>query len=187
MIPLRPITLPPLPYSYDVFEPHISEDAMHIHHNGHHKGYVTKFNKLLRQFNSGKNISMLDLEFNFFGHLLHSYYWNSISPLSTTPGPLTEKLIALSYGSFDSFLDQLISAAVSIKGSGWVAVVMEDGYISIKSFDNHELFQIQGQPLLVIDVWEHAYYLDYQNRKRTFFAKLVSFINWDTFEKRLRS
>jgi len=191
-IPLNnPLNLPPLPFAYDSFKPVISSKAMRIHYEGHHKGYVTTFNNLLDRFNRGEifgkgGISPSVLEFNFYGHLLHSYYWNSITPQKTVPGPQTKKLIKASYKNLNAFLDDLVNTAANIKGSGWAIAIAEDGYLSVRGIPNHNLWEISShRPLVVIDAWEHAYYLQHQNRKRSFFENIVTFINWNTFENRL--
>lgn len=188
-IPLQPLELIPLPYSYDAFEPFLSEEAMRLHHLGHQRGYVNKFNELLARLNAGeiigKEISPFDLEFNFYGNLLHQYYWNSFNPGQTSPGIFTKKLIRDSFNTTDQFLSEIGSAAASIKGSGWVIVTEEEGLLEISTIPNHELWQEAKRPLLVLDAWEHAYYLDYQNKKNTFFLEMIKMINWHAFENRL--
>jgi len=190
-IPLVPLSLAPLPFRYDAFKPVISSKAMRIHYEGHHKGYVTAFNKLLDRFDSGEifregGVSPSALEFNFYGHLLHSYYWNSLTPKKTVLGPKTKKIIKSSYKNLNIFLDALVNAAVNIKGSGWAVAIVEDDHLLVRSITNHDLWQLsRHRPLIVIDAWEHAYYLQHQNRKRSFFENIVKFINWNTFENRL--
>jgi Fe-Mn family superoxide dismutase len=219
-IPLNRLILPPLPYYYDALEPLISAEAMRIHYEGHHKNYVDTFNKLLdrlehvpimkplfrESFPGEHGVSPTSLEFNFFGHILHSHYWNSISPRrSSWPGPTTEAALSRSYLSLDgpgSFLIDLSQAAQSIKGSGWVVVVPSDckRYIDVQTIENHNPLEARTtwsreairsetgkKPLLVFDAWEHAYYLDYQNKKGSFFKDLGEFINWDALEDGLSS
>ena len=188
-IPLQPLVLSPLPYSYDAFEPFLSKEAMMVHYLGHHRNYVNKFNELIARLEGGeklgRDISPLDLEFNFYGNLLHQYYWNSFTPKKTIPETFTKRLIRDSFNTTEQFLDEIGSAASSIKGSGWVVVTEESGELLISTIPNHELWQEARRPLLVLDVWEHAYYLDYQNKKNTFFLDMLKLINWDTFENRL--
>jgi len=178
-IPRSPQILRPLPYAYDAIEPVLSAEAMLIHHVNHQGGYVKKFNKLLKNGGSEE-----DLEFNYSAHILHTLYFNNLaSPHSTHPGP---KFLA-SFPSAENCLLEMLQEASNIKGSGWALLVEDNKGLSIKSIPNHELGRVVNKckPILVLDLWEHAWYLDYQSDKADFLESIKSCINWDKVESRL--
>lgn len=179
------IYLPPLPYNLDSLEPTINQDVLHTHYYGHHKGYVDKYNKLIELPVKNKE----DLEFNYNGHLLHSLYWNSISPAVQRPvGNLKQHLRSQFGADFENILkEKLIKLATSVKGSGWAVLALDvnSDLLRIRTIPNHQLEIINNMiPLLVIDSWEHAYYLQYKNKRDTFINAFYSLLNWEQAEER---
>jgi superoxide dismutase, Fe-Mn family len=188
------IVLPPLPYAENALEPVITAKTLSFHYGKHHKGYVDTLNKLI----TGTDYSELQLEeiikgtagrpertaiFNNAAQAWnHSFYWNSMKPNGggEPPAALKQKIDA-SFGSFDACKKELASAAVSQFGSGWVWLVLENGKLKVVKTANADNPLLTGlTPLLTIDVWEHAYYLDYQNRRADYFgAVLDKLINWE--------
>ena len=178
-------TLPDLPYRYDVLEPYIDEETMKIHHDKHHKAYMDKLNAALEGHPelSDKPIeellSNLDavpedirtaVKNNGGGYFHHSLFWEMMSPDRGKPEGEIAKAIDETFGSFDSFKEQLTNAATTLFGSGWAWLVKnKDGKLSILTTSNQDSPVSSGlTPLLGIDVWEHAYYLKYQNRRPEF-------------------
>jgi Fe-Mn family superoxide dismutase len=180
LIPKIKLHLPALPYHYDGLEPVTSSQALKIHYQGHHAGYIKKFNKLLKE--GGHKA---DLEFNYSGHILHAHYWESFGPQETSPGRITQQML-----NPEVFVQSFIETALKIKGSGWSVAVLDKGWsgaqVKIIPIANHDLRDIvHFDPLLVLDAWEHNYYTDFANLKKRFFDSIVELINWDTLEKRL--
>jgi Fe-Mn family superoxide dismutase len=177
-IPKKKLRLPSLPYHYDGLEPITSSQALRVHYEGHHAGYVKNFNKLLDEGGSRP-----DLEFNYSGHILHTHYWESFGPQESYPGVETQQML-----DPEAFVRSLVNTALKIKGSGWSVAVLDRGQVKIMPIANHDLRNIvHFEPLLVLDAWEHNYYLDFANMKKKFFNSIVELINWDTLEKRLAS
>ena len=188
------IVLPPLPYAENALEPVITAKTLSFHYGKHHKAYVDNLNKLI----AGTDYSDLSLEeiikgtvgrperaaiFNNAAQIWnHTFYWNSLSPKGggEPPAALKHKIEA-SFGSVDAFKKELAAAAVSQFGSGWAWLVLEDGKLKVVKTANAEDPLTTGKkPLLTIDVWEHAYYLDYQNRRPDYVnAVLDKLINWE--------
>jgi len=165
------ITLPLLPYTYNALEPVISRQALKVHYEGHHAAYVSNYNN---------NIG--DKEFNFNGHILHSHFWGSLCPFNgyAEPVGLLNKAIKSEFGSVNNFYQELASAFTSIQGSGWVIIGVDNkGNVGINTIFNHDLRDLSIRPLIAIDAWEHAYYLDYANSKTKFFESLLAIINWE--------
>ncbi|MCB1324779.1 MAG: superoxide dismutase [Spirochaetales bacterium] len=188
------ITLPDLPYAKDALEPHISAKTLEFHHGKHHNAYVTNLNKLI----DGTDLAGADLEgiikkvagdtakagvFNNAAQVWnHSFYWKCMKPGGggRPSGALADKINS-AFGSFDKFAEEFKTAAATQFGSGWAWLIDDGGKLAIMKTANADLPLAHGKKaLLTIDVWEHAYYLDYQNRRPdyigTFFEKLV---NWD--------
>ena len=196
--PLGGHTLPALPYPYDALEPVIDERTLHIHHNKHHRKYVDDLNsaeKAAEQMRNSNNYSMInlterDLAYNGSGHILHSIYWTVMtSPgKSEPPGSTTGALTANYFGSSEAFQEQFINAALKAPGSGW-AILGYNPYfnrLEILQAGNHENMTQWGiVPILVCDVWEHAYYLKYQNNREQFIRAWWQVINWAEVERRL--
>ena len=190
--------LPPLPYSYNALEPVIDEKTLKIHHDIHHKKYVDDLNKTetdaLEMRKSGKfdNINLIEenLAFNGSGHILHSIYWTIMTSPGTggSPGKITDILINSYFGSFDGFKNQFVQAASKVHGSGWSILGYNPYFqrLEILQAQRHEnLTQWGIIPVLVCDVWEHAYYLQYQNKRDDYINAWWTLINWGEVENRL--
>jgi len=189
-----PLALPPLPYAENALEPIITAKTMSFHYGKHHKGYVDNLNKLI----AGTEYAVLSLEKiitstagqpertaifnNAAQNWNHTFYWNSLRPNGggEPPAALKRKIEA-SFGSVDACKKELASAAVSQFGSGWAWLVLEGGKLKVVKTANADVPMTLGlKPLLAIDVWEHAYYLDYQNRRADYVnAVLDKLINWE--------
>lgn len=193
-------TLPDLPYDYDALEPQISKKVLSIHHKKHHQGYVDKANKALEELEearqSDKDISFKNkskfLAYVLGGHKLHSLFWRIMAPKDKTKpkaeGELLET-IKEKYGSFTRFKKEFMATASSVEGSGWGALVYDRsfGTFYLQQIEKHHLLlPPKVTPLLVVDVWEHAYYLDYENKRGEFLDNLWELINWEKVEKRYK-
>jgi len=186
------LQLPELPFAKDALAPHMSADTFDYHHGKHHNAYVVKGNELLAE----AGIDASDLVqivhetakiggalFNNVGqHYNHSFFWNSLSPAGggAPTGEISARIDA-DFGSFDEFKAQFVAGGVGQFGSGWVWLVERDGKLAIEKSANAETPLTTGaKPLLVCDVWEHAYYLDFQNRRPDFLASFIdNLVNWD--------
>ena len=186
------LELPPLPFATDALEPHMSANTLNFHRGKHHNAYVMKGNELLAE----SNIEADTLEalvravaghggslFNNVGqHYNHSFFWNSLSPEGGgEPSGVIATKINDDFGSFEAFRDEFITNGTSQFGSGWVWLVADDGKLRIAKSANAESPLTDGMtPILVCDVWEHAYYLDYQNRRPDFLASFIdNLVNWE--------
>jgi len=190
--------LPPLPYAYDTLEPVISARTLKIHHNEHHKAYVEGLNKAeiaLAEARRQKDFSLIkywekELAFQGSGHILHSIYWTIMAPVGTggTPCENTMKEICTSFGSFDAFILQFVNAAAKVEGSGWSILVWNPAWrrLEILMAEKHQnLTQWGSIPILLVDVWEHAYYLDYQSKRENYVRKWLGLIDWCEVKNRL--
>ncbi|HQV71160.1 MAG TPA: superoxide dismutase [Thermoflexales bacterium] len=193
--------LPPLPYAKDALEPHIDAMTMEIHHDRHHAAYVTNLNNALANHPElqGKPIEELIKDLgaipeairgavrnNGGGHLNHTMFWNQMKPGgSKLSGKLAQDINA-TFGSFEAFRDQFIKAALGRFGSGWAwLVVGKDKKLAIVSTANQDNPISDGiTPILGVDVWEHAYYLKYQNKRQAYVENWFDVINWDDAEAR---
>ena len=197
-VPLAGHKLPPLPYSYDALEPVIDRKTLEIHHNIHHKKYVDDLNKTeteaLEMRKSGKfdniNLTEENLAFNGSGHILHSIYWTIMTYPDSggNPGNITDALIKSYFGAFDGFKSQFIQAASQVHGSGWSILGYNPYFrrLEILQAEKHENMTQWGIiPILVCDVWEHAYYLKYQNRRDDYINSWWKLINWEEVDNRL--
>ncbi|SRR5581483_699058 len=180
------IALPPLPYEYDALEPVISAATMKLHHGAHHRGYIDKLNALIR----GSEFEGASLEtivkqssggvFNNAAQAWnHAFFWNSLRPQKGQPAPrgaLAER-----------FAEPIKAAAIALFGSGWVWLVEDAGIVKVTATSNADTPLVHGQkPLLVLDVWEHAYYLDHQNRRDLYAAAVVDqLLDWEFAERNL--
>ena len=185
-------TLPPLTYAYDALEPSIDAQTMHLHHDKHHQAYVDGLNKTLKELaaaraNAEESPSALsgleeDLSFNGSGHVLHTIFWSIMAPHAggEPQGPLADA-IKTSFGSTEGFRGQFAKAAGAVKGSGWAVLAYEpvgDQLIVLQA-KQHDLQWFAGVvPLLPLDVWEHAYYLKYQNRRADYVKAWWDVVNW---------
>lgn len=183
------ITLPDLPYAQDALEPHISAETLSFHYGKHHNAYVTNLNKLIAG-TEFENSSLEEIVQNSEGGTFnnaaqvwnHTFYWNSMKPNGgrNPEGELAEKINA-SFGSFDKFKEEFANSAATQFGSGWAWLVLDGGDLKIVKTANAETPLTNGQvPLLTIDVWEHAYYLDFQNKRPDYIQTFLnSLANWD--------
>ena len=189
--------LPDLPYAYDALEPYIDAKTMEIHHSKHHQAYITKVNAALEgtSFEDAsidelcRNLSDLPenikgaVRNNGGGHFNHSLFWSVLSPTNESSEPSVDlnKAIHDSFGSMESLKEEFSNAAATRFGSGWAWLIKEDdGSISISSTPNQDNPLMEGKtPILGLDVWEHAYYLNYQNRRPDYINAFFNIINWD--------
>jgi Fe-Mn family superoxide dismutase len=194
--------LPNLPYGHDALEPHIDARTMEIHHSKHHAGYVAKLNAALEKHPDlqGKSVEELiaDLDSvpkgiraavrnNGGGHANHSMFWTLMGPNGGgAPGGKLGDAIASAFGDFDTFKQQFSDAAATRFGSGWAWLVVDGGKLAVTSTPNQDTPLMDGTtPILGLDVWEHAYYLKYQNRRPDYVAAWWNVINWGEVAKRL--
>jgi len=186
-----PYALPDLPYDYGALEPHVSGEIMELHHGKHHAAYVKGANAALENLADARDsddftmITKLqkDLAFHVSGHVLHSVFWTNLSP----DGVLGEQ-IDQDFGSFDRFRAHMTEAANTVQGSGWALAAWEPAAerIIVQQVYDHQGNHGQGtEPLLAIDAWEHAFYLQYRNVKADFFEALWNVVNWDDVGARL--
>ncbi|NIT59756.1 MAG: superoxide dismutase, partial [Aliifodinibius sp.] len=186
-------SLPDLPYNYDALEPHIDARTMEIHHTKHHNGYVTNLNNAIAGTNM-ENMSIEDIlaqgadklstavRNNGGGHANHSLFWETMGPnAGGQPSGALANAINAAFGSFDAFKDKFSTNAATRFGSGWSwLVVKRDGSLDAYSTPNQDSPLMDGDtPILGLDVWEHAYYLKYQNRRPEYIAAFWNVINWD--------
>ena len=194
-----PHELPPLDYDYNALEPHIDEQTMKLHHDIHHLGYVNGLNnaeaKLAEARESGDFALVKhwerELAFHGAGHFLHCVFWKNMSPNGggKPEGKLLEQ-IEKDFGSYDSFIAQFKAAAGAVEGSGWCMLVKNwpANKLEILTAEKHQnLTQWVVEPLLVIDVWEHAYYLKYQNKRAAYVEAFTSVINWQDVQSRFEA
>jgi superoxide dismutase, Fe-Mn family len=195
-----PFEVPPLPYDYDALEPHIDEQTMHVHHDKHHQAYVDNANKALEGTewaNSSVEQVLGDaldvipedkraaVRNNAGGHANHSLFWELMSPDGGgDPSGSLAKAIEDTFDSLDALKEQLNDAGVKRFGSGWTWLVHDGTGLAVRSTPNQDSPLIDDDtPLLGIDVWEHAYYLKYQNRRPDYLAAWWNVVNWDTVQK----
>lgn len=193
--------LPELPYAYDALEPHIDKETMNIHHTKHHNTYVTNVNAALEGHDdlSSKSIEELISDLNAVpedirtavrnnggGHANHSLFWQLLSPTGGgQPTGAVADAINSKFGSFDEFKEKFEAAGKTRFGSGWAWLVVSNGELEITSTPNQDSPLSEGKtPILGVDVWEHAYYLKYQNRRPDYLAAFWNVVNWDEVSKR---
>ncbi|TLY31109.1 MAG: superoxide dismutase [Ignavibacteria bacterium] len=195
-----PFTLPNLPYPTDALEPSIDKMTMEIHHGKHHAAYVTNLNKAIEgtewdkksieQILAGVSKLPVAVRNNGGGHYNHSLFWNWMKPKGGgSPTGDLASAITRDFGSFEKFKEQLSGAGMNRFGSGWAWLIKQDGKLAITSTPNQDnpmmdLADVKGVPILGIDVWEHAYYLKYQNRRAEYLAAFWNVVNWDEVAKR---
>lgn len=189
-----PFELGPLPYPFDALEPVIDAETMRIHHGKHHAGYVANLNAALDQAPELKGRSLDSLLADLAalpekvrtavrnhggGHANHTLFWSCLTPGGAAVGGALADAISATFGSFANFQEVFSRAAMAVFGSGWAWLVVDRGRLAITSTPNQDSPISQGQlPLLGVDVWEHAYYLRYQNRRAEYLANLWQVINW---------
>ena len=196
-------SLPPLPYPTDALEPHIDKLTMEIHHGKHHNAYVTNLNaavdkhpelqaksveELLANINTVPEDIKTAVRNNGGGHANHSMFWQIMGPnAGGAPSGAIADAINGSFGSFDTFKDQFAKAGVGRFGSGWVWVIDQGGKLAIESTANQDSPLMEGKNVVFgIDVWEHAYYLKYQNRRPDYIGAWWNVVNWTEVNNRLR-
>ncbi|EEQ33529.1 Superoxide dismutase [Mn], mitochondrial [Microsporum canis] len=192
------VTLPDLPYDYGALEPAISGKIMELHHSKHHQTYVNSYNDAVEKLASAQGKADIQTQvtlqaltnFHGGGHVNHSLFWENLAPKSAgggePPSGALAKAIDDSFGDLQSFQKTFNTVLAGIQGSGWGWLVKDKqtGKIQIKSYANQDPVSGQFIPLLGIDAWEHAYYLQYENRKAEYFGAVWDVINWKTVEKR---
>jgi len=196
---MNPYRLPDLPYDYSALEPHISGKMMELHHDKHHAAYVKNANSAMEQLEEAREkedfarLSALEraLAFNLSGHILHSIFWKNMAP-KRGGVPTGDFLAAIErdFKDFNRFRRQLTEVASSIMGSGWAALVWEPigkRLLITQIYDHQSNLAQAGVPLMVLDAWEHAYYLQYQNRKTEFFKAVWNLWNWEDIAVRYAS
>jgi len=196
-------TLPPLPYASDALEPHIDKQTMEIHHGKHHQAYINNLNAALEKHPDLQAKSVEELiagistvpedirtavRNNGGGHANHSMFWQIMGPnAGGNPTGAIADAITSSFGGFDTFKEQFAKAAVGRFGSGWAWVIVQGGKLVIESTPNQDSPSMDGKkPVFGIDVWEHAYYLKYQNRRPDYIGAWWNVVNWNEINKRLR-
>ena len=192
-------TLPELRYDYSALEPHISGAIMELHHDKHHAGYVKGANAALERLAEARDKGQFDdiaafergLAFNLSGHVLHSLFWKNMAPKAGgRPQGELAAAITQEFGSFDKLQKQMNAVAASIMGSGWAALVWEplgQKLLVSQIYDHQSNLAQAGTPLLVLDAWEHAFYLQYQNRKTEFFDAVWNVWNWEDVAERFEA
>lgn len=187
-------TLPALPYSKDALEPHIDTDTMEIHHDRHHKAYVDNLNKAIEGTeNAEKTLEELVKNAGTFspavrnnggGHWNHSFFWEVLSPNGGgEPSGALADSIKDAFGSFTEFQEKFNNAGATRFGSGWAWLIVKDGKLEITSTPNQDnplmdVAETKGTPILGVDVWEHAYYLKYQNKRPEYLKAFWNVVNW---------
>lgn len=195
--------LPKLNYAYNALEPHIDAKTMEIHHTKHHQAYITNLNNAIAGTDAEKmsiedicrNISKypMPVRNNGGGHFNHSLFWTIMAPnAGGNPGAELMAALTAAFGSFDKFKEEFNKAATGRFGSGWAWLVVHDGKLVISSTPNQDnplmdVAEVKGTPILGLDVWEHAYYLNYQNRRPDYCAAFWNLVNWSEVERRWKS
>ncbi|WP_066173383.1 superoxide dismutase [Bacillus marinisedimentorum] len=196
--------LPELPYAYDALEPHIDKETMNIHHTKHHNAYVTKVNNAIEGKSDLESKSIEELVSNLDavpedvrtavrnnggGHANHSLFWTIMSPNGGgNPSGELADAITSKFGSFDKFKEEFNNAAATRFGSGWAWLVVNNGELEVTSTPNQDSPLMEGKkPVLGLDVWEHAYYLKYQNKRPDYISAFWNVVNWDEVEKRYQA
>jgi Fe-Mn family superoxide dismutase len=192
--------LPELPYGYGDLKPHVSEEQLKIHHQKHHQAYVNGANAILERLDKARKdgtdvdvkATLKELSWNIGGHLLHSLFWGNLAPAGKgggKPGGALGGAIDKEFGSFERFKKEFTAAATSVEGSGWAALTLckQTSRPMIMQIEKHNtnvypMFRI----LMVLDVFEHAYYIDYKNERAKFVDAFWNIVNWDEVNKRLK-
>lgn len=187
--------LDPLPYAYNALEPYIDEKTMKFHHDIHHQGYVTGLNKAtdaVAAAIAANDYSLIkhwerELAFHGAGHFLHAIFWSIMGPSAGKRSAELDSAISRDFGSFDNFKKYFVASATAVEGSGWGILAYEPtaGKLVVLQAEKHSsLSQWTSIPLLVVDVWEHAYYLNYQNKRKDYVEAFFNVINWEEVSKR---
>ena len=200
-----PFVLPPLPYGFDALEPHIDAKTMEVHHDKHHAAYVNNANAALEKHPEWGTRSVEDLLWsinevpedirtairnNAGGHSNHSIFWTIMGPGGGgSPSGRIAAALKTTFGTYDAFKEQLSKTGVGQFGSGWAWLIADkNGKLSIKGYPNQDSPLMEGQtPIMGVDVWEHAYYLKYQNRRADYITAWFNTLNWDAIQDRFSS
>src|SRR6476620_10161419 len=187
-------TLPALPYAHDALEPHIDKLTMEIHHGKHHQAYVDNLKKAVAGTpNEGKSLEELvakagsispAVRNNGGGHWNHSFFWDILTAGGGQPSGKLADAINQTFGSLDALKEKVNAAGTTRFGSGWAWLIVKDGKLEVSSTPNQDnplmdVAEVKGTPILGIDVWEHAYYLKYQNRRPEYLTNIWNVINWN--------
>lgn len=195
-------SLPSLPYGFDALEPHIDAQTMQIHHGKHHQAYVDNLNKALAG-SDGENKSLEELMANISafpaavrnnggGHYNHTLFWSILGPNGGMPSGDLANAINETFGSIDGLKEKMNAAGTTRFGSGWAWLIVKDGKLEVTSTPNQDnplmdVADVKGTPILGIDVWEHAYYLKYQNKRPDYLAAIWNVINWEEVGRRYQA
>ena len=193
-------TLAPLPYAHDALEPHIDTTTMQIHHGKHHQAYVDNLNKAIAGTpNENKSLEELVAQAgslspavrnNGGGHWNHTFFWESLSPTGGAPSGALLEAINKAFGSLDGLKEKMNNAGMTRFGRGWAWLIKDaSGALAVSSTPNQDnplmdVAEVKGTPLLGVDVWEHAYYLKYQNKRADYLAAFWNVVNWDKVASR---
>jgi Fe-Mn family superoxide dismutase len=187
-------TLPALPYAFDALEPHIDATTMQIHHGKHHQAYVDNLNKAIAGTpNENKSLEELvanagtispAVRNNGGGHWNHSFFWDILSAKGGTPSGALSEAINTAFGNLDGLKEKLNAAGLARFGSGWAWLIVKDGKLEVSSTPNQDnplmdVAEVKGTPILGVDVWEHAYYLKYQNKRADYLKEFWAVVNWE--------
>jgi Fe-Mn family superoxide dismutase len=195
--------VPNLPYAHDALEPHIDKQTMEIHHGKHHQAYTTNLNNAINGTDlAGKSIEALMADVSKYGAAVrnngggffnHNLFWEVMSPNGGgVPTGAVAEAINAAFGSFDAFKEEFSKAAATRFGSGWAWLIVKDGKLHVTSTPNQDnplmdVAEVKGTPILGLDVWEHAYYLKYQNKRPDYVGAFFNVINWAEVNKRFEA
>ena len=194
--------LPALPYAFDALEPHIDAQTMQIHHDKHHQAYVDNLNKALAGSDGeGKTLEELMANISAYpaavrnnggGHYNHTLFWSILGANDGAPSGELADAINAAFGSLDALKEKMNTAGATRFGSGWAWLIVKDGKLDVTSTPNQDnplmdIAEVKGTPILGIDVWEHAYYLKYQNRRPEYLGAIWNVINWNEVEMRYKA
>lgn len=191
--------LPALKYQYNALAPHISEDQLRVHHTKHHQAYVDNANNALKKWDAtrkeGTDLDLKaflkDYSFNLSGHILHTAFWENMAPPGKggdKPGGVLADALVKDFGSLERFKKMFSQAATSVEGSGWAALTLckRTGRLELLQIEKHHVNLVPGTPILmVLDVWEHAYYIDYKNLRAKFVEAFWNVVNWEAVNAKL--
>lgn len=192
---MKPLSLPALPYAYKALEPIMSAETLTLHHDKHHQAYVDGANKIIDKLNTARLANealdmkalLKELSFHLGGHLLHSLFWQTMRAPQAENQPSDKFLAVLkeAFGSWERFQSEFEQTAISAEGSGWAALMLcpSGSCLAIAQIEKHNANHFVGfTPILAIDVWEHAYYVDHKNNRAQFVKNFWQLINWDEVE-----
>lgn len=195
-------SLPALPYGFDALEPYIDAQTMQIHHGKHHQAYVDNLNKALSGTDGeGKTLEELMANISAYpvavrnnggGHYNHTLFWTILGPNGGAPSGDLAEAINTAFGSLDGLKEKMNAAGTTRFGSGWAWLIVKDGKLEVTSTPNQDnplmdVAEVKGTPILGIDVWEHAYYLKYQNKRPDYLAAIWNVINWEEITRRYKA